>query len=66
MRSSSDRFGLRFFRWVCTDGVLTEAGEGRGVASRDCDEADPSGGPARCELALEGESGSGTCVSARA
>lgn len=62
MRSSSDRLGLRFFRWVCTVGVLTEVGEGRGVGSRDWDEADPSGGPA-CELALEGKGGSGMCCS---
>lgn len=55
MRSSSDRLGLRFFRWVCSVEVLTEAGEGRGVGSRDCDEADPSGGGPVCVLALEGK-----------
>ena len=41
---------------------MTEAGEGRGVGSRDCDcdEAEPSGGGPACVLALEGECGSGT------
>ena len=58
IRSSSDRLGRRFFRWVCIVGVETEAGEGRGVGSRDWDEAEPSGGGPACVLALGGESGS--------
>ena len=60
MRSSSDRLGLRFFRWGCIVGVLTEAGEGRGVGSRDCDEAEPSGGGPACVLALKEKNGSGS------
>ena len=64
MRSSSDRLGLRFFRCVCTGGALTDAGEGRGVGSRDCDcdEADPSGRGAFV-LALKGGCGLGSCRS---
>ena len=46
MRSPSDCLGLRFFHWVCSAGMLAEAGEGRGVGWDDCDEVDPSRGPA--------------------
>ena len=60
IRSSSDRLALRFFRWVCNVGAVVEADEGRGVGSRDCDEAEPSDGGPVCALALGKESGLGT------